>query len=351
MSIVVTGIGKRFGQFVALEQIDLEVKAGQLVALLGPSGCGKTTLLRIVAGLETPDTGRVYLQGRDATLLPVQDRRVGFVFQHYALFRHMTVFDNIAFGLTVRPRRSRPTTARIRARVADLLSLVQLEAVAARRPAQLSGGQRQRVALARALAIEPQVLLLDEPFGALDTQVRHELRGWLRRLHDALHFTSLFVTHDQQEAFEVADTVVVLNRGRVEQRGTAQEIYDAPATPFVHRFVGTTQELPAERRNGEVRVGPLAPVRSVGPDGALAAVVRPHDVTVGRGGSGWAGSVVGVRVVGGLVHVEVQLEGRAGDPLVAELSRELFEREGFRVGEAVRVELRRFRLYPEADAA
>jgi sulfate transport system ATP-binding protein len=351
MSIVAAGIRKRFGAFVALESIDLEVPSGQLVALLGPSGCGKTTLLRIIAGLETPDAGRVFLQGREASDLPVQHRGVGFVFQHYALFRHMTVFDNVAFGLTVRRRRERPPASRIRDKVQDLLALVQLEWAADRRPARLSGGERQRVALARALAVEPQVLLLDEPFGALDTQVRQELRRWLRRLHDALHFTSLFVTHDQQEALEVADAVVVMNRGRIEQRGTPQEIYDAPASGFVHRFVGTTQELPAERRDGEVRIGPLPPTAAAGPDGAFAAVVRPHDITVERGGPGWSGTVVGVRIVGSLVHLEVELEGRTGDPLVAELSRERVDREAFRVGEAVRVGLRRFGLYPEERAA
>ncbi|HKZ73954.1 MAG TPA: sulfate ABC transporter ATP-binding protein, partial [Steroidobacteraceae bacterium] len=243
MSISVHGLTKRFSEFAALDGVDLTVPTGELTALLGPSGCGKTTLLRVIAGLETPDSGMVRFHGKDATLWPVQSRRVGFVFQHYALFRHMTVADNIAFGLTVRPRRERPRRAAIKAKVAELLALVQLEASASRYPAQLSGGQRQRVALARALAVEPEVLLLDEPFGALDTQVRQELRRWLRRLHDALHFTSVFVTHDQQEALELADEVVVMNRGRIEQRGSAQAVYDAPATEFVHRFLGSVNEI------------------------------------------------------------------------------------------------------------
>ena len=349
MSIAVHGIKKRFGEFVALENVDLEVPAGQLVALLGPSGCGKTTLLRIIAGLETPDAGEVYLQGRPATDLPVQHRRVGFVFQHYALFRHMTVFDNIAFGLTVRRRRDRPPAAQIRSRVADLLALVQLEGAADRRPSQLSGGQRQRIALARALAVEPEVLLLDEPFGALDTQVRQELRRWLRRLHDALHFTSLFVTHDQQEALEVADSVVVLNHGRIEQRGSPREVYDAPASNFVHRFIGTSQELPAIRRGGQVAIGQLPSVSVAGADGNYTAVVRPHDVTVARTGPGWRGQAVGVRVIGPLVQLEIALEGRSGDPFLVELSRERYDRDAFAAGDAVRIGLRRFDLYPETS--
>ena len=351
MSIAVHGIKKRFGEFIALNDIELDVATGQLVAILGPSGCGKTTLLRIIAGLETPDAGRVFLQGREATNLAVQQRRVGFVFQHYALFRHMTVFDNVAFGLAVRRRRDRPSAAVIRSKVEELLSLVQLEWAAERRPMQLSGGQRQRVALARALAVEPQVLLLDEPFGALDTRVRQELRRWLRRLHDALHFTSLFVTHDQQEALEVADAVVVMHSGRIEQRGTPQEIYDHPTSGFVHRFVGSSNELPAERRAGELCIGPLPPTPSAGPDARLAAVVRPQDVAIGRTGPGWPGRIVAVRVVGQLVHVDVALEGQNRDPVVAEFERERFRRESFAVGEAVFVNLVRFGLYAPEQAA
>jgi sulfate transport system ATP-binding protein len=345
MSIAVDGLCKRFGDYVALDHVGFEVQSGQLAAILGPSGCGKTTLLRIIAGLETPDAGRVFLQGRDATDLGLKARRVGFVFQHYALFRHMSVFDNVAFGLTVRPRRERPATAAIRQKVEELLALVQLEGEAGRRPSQLSGGQRQRVALARALAVEPEVLLLDEPFGALDTQVRQELRRWLRRLHDALHFTSLFVTHDQAEAFEVADRVIVMSRGRIEQLGTPEAIYDAPASAFVHGFIGTTHELPARREAGQLYIGPMAPRPDAGPDGVVTAVARPHDVQIALGGEGWSAIVRGVRFLGPLVHVELALEGLGGDPLVAELGADRFQAAPLEVGAAVRVSFRRYRVY------
>ena len=351
MSIAVQGVYKRFGEYVALEDVNLEVPTGQLVAILGPSGCGKTTLLRIIAGLETPDAGRVFLQGREATELSVRQRRVGFVFQHYALFRHMTVFDNVAFGLTVRPRRERPPAAAIRAKVEELLALVQLESAASRRPMQLSGGQRQRVALARALAVEPEVLLLDEPFGALDTQVRQELRRWLRRLHDALHFTSLFVTHDQAEALEVADGVIVMNRGRIEQRGSPEQIYDEPATGFVHRFVGSSNDLPARRRDGQLWIGPLPPTPLAGPDEPLSVVVRPQDVVICRAGAGWPGRIVTVRVVGPLVHVEVALDGQDGDPVVAELERERYRQDPYLTGQQVRIMFTRYRLYSPETAA
>ncbi|MGL5505207.1 MAG: sulfate/molybdate ABC transporter ATP-binding protein, partial [Aeromonas veronii] len=228
MSIQVQQLNKHFNQYAALADINLDFHDGELVALLGPSGCGKTTLLRIIAGLEQADSGHVIIRGEDASDLHVRERNVGFVFQHYALFRHMTVFENVAFGLRVKPRSERPAEAAIRARVKELLDLVQLSHVAERYPTQLSGGQRQRVALARALAVQPKVLLLDEPFGALDAQVRKELRRWLRELHDELHVTSLFVTHDQEEALEVADRVVLMNAGRVEQIGTPAEVYDQP---------------------------------------------------------------------------------------------------------------------------
>src|SRR5687767_656736 len=238
MAIEIQNVSKRFGSFVALADVSLKVGAGELVALLGPSGSGKTTLLRIIAGLETADAGTVVLEGEDATERSPRDRGVGFVFQHYALFRHMTVFDNVAFGLQVRPRASRPGADAIRARVNELLQLVQLDYLANRFPAQLSGGQRQRVALARALAVEPKVLLLDEPFGALDAKVRLELRRWLRRLHSEIHLTSVFVTHDQEEALELADRVVVMNRARIEQEGSPEEVFERPATSFVMNFLG-----------------------------------------------------------------------------------------------------------------
>ncbi|HYN38818.1 MAG TPA: sulfate ABC transporter ATP-binding protein, partial [Rhodospirillales bacterium] len=238
MDIEIINVSKRFGAFTALNDVSLTVRPGELVALLGPSGSGKTTLLRIIAGMEQPTDGRVLFGGRDLTGHSLRQRRVGFVFQHYALFRHMTVFENVAFGLRVKPRAQRPREAAIRERVMKLLSLVQLDPFAKRFPSQLSGGQRQRVALARALAIEPAVLLLDEPFGALDAKVRKELRRWLRRLHDDLHVTSIFVTHDQEEALEVSDRVVLMNAGQVEQIGSPQDVWDHPASPFVYGFLG-----------------------------------------------------------------------------------------------------------------
>lgn len=252
MSIQVKQIDKHFGQFHALNNINLEFPDGELVALLGPSGCGKTTLLRIIAGLETADSGQVLLQGEDATNTHVRKRQVGFVFQHYALFRHMTVFENIAFGLRVRPRKHRPSEQVIQQKVNNLLELVQLGFLADRFPAQLSGGQRQRIALARALAVEPQVLLLDEPFGALDAKVRKELRRWLRTLHDELHISSIFVTHDQEEALEVADKIVVMNKGQVEQIGTPRDVYEQPATPFVFDFLGQANRLQGELKGQQI---------------------------------------------------------------------------------------------------
>ena len=249
MSIVVDSVSKHFVGFRALNNVNLKIPTGGLVALLGPSGCGKTTLLRIVAGLDQADSGKVLFDGDDMTQVPARERRVGFVFQHYALFRHMTVFDNIAFGLTVKTRRTRPSKTDINAKVCELLALVQLDGMAQRYPSQLSGGQRQRVALARALAVNPKVLLLDEPFGALDARVRKELRQWLRSLHNELQVTSLFVTHDQDEALEVADTVVVMNSGRIEQIGTPEDVSARPATPFVQQFLGEVNAVRANVQN------------------------------------------------------------------------------------------------------
>ena len=246
MSIILSNISKQFGQFAALHDVNLDSPEGELVALLGPSGCGKTTLLRIIAGLEKPDQGRVLLSGEDKTEQHVSRRGIGFVFQHYALFRHMTVFDNVAFGLRVKPRAIRPKEADISKKVQALLELVQLDWLGNRFPDQLSGGQRQRIALARALAVEPNVLLLDEPFGALDASVRKDLRQWLRHLHQSLHVTSIFVTHDQEEAMEVASQVVVLNHGRVQQQGAPADIYDHPANAFVSQFIGQTNLLPQD---------------------------------------------------------------------------------------------------------
>src|SRR5829696_164188 len=258
MSIEVRNITKTFGKFVALNDVSLKVESGELVALLGPSGSGKTTLLRIIAGLEVADEGpgQILFQDEDVARRHVSDRRVGFVFQHYALFRHMTVFENVAFGLRVRPWRQRPPRAEIRDRVLELLRLVQLEGLQKRYPSQLSGGQRQRVALARALAVQPKVLLLDEPFGALDAKVRRELRRWLRKLHDEVHITSVFVTHDQEEALEVADRIAVMNEGRIEQVGTPEEVYEHPASPFVYNFLGNVTQFHGRLEGGRVRIGP-----------------------------------------------------------------------------------------------
>jgi len=362
MSIALRGIGKQFGEFAAVGDIDLDVPTGALLALLGPSGCGKTTLLRIIAGLEIPDVGQVLFDGRDATLWPIRDRKVGFVFQHYALFRHMSVLENVAFGLKIKPRRERPGTAAIREKAHSLLELVQLGWAGERYPAQLSGGQRQRVALARALAVDPHVLLLDEPFGALDSQVRHELRRWLRRLHDELHFTSIFVTHDQQEAIEVADTIVVLNRGRIVQSGIPGEVYDLPTSAFVHRFLGQVNELPVRLHEGRAHAGPLdisagaAAASTATTPGATTpaansvVLIRPHEIEVRPDAVGWPATVLAVRVIGPIVRLELSAEGRpVNEPLEAEISRERYDAERFTIGQRVGLRFRRWQIYP-ADA-
>jgi sulfate/thiosulfate transport system ATP-binding protein len=352
MSIALRGVTKQYGDYAAVENIDLTVETGALMALLGPSGSGKTTLLRVIAGLEIPDAGQVLFNGSDATLWPIADRKVGFVFQHYALFRHMTVFENVAFGLKVKRRRLRPSRTEIRKKVQALLELIQLGWVQDRYPAQLSGGQRQRVALARAMAVDPHVLLLDEPFGALDSQVRHELRRWLRRLHDELHFTSIIVTHDQQEAIEVADTIVVLNRGRIEQSGIPGEMYDLPNSAFVHRFLGQVNELPVQIRNGRAYIGPIDISAAGGvPAGAgkNVALIRPHEIEIGDPASGWPATVVAVRVIGPIVRVDLCAEGQPlHEPLEAEISRERFEAERFSTGKRVGLRFRRWQVYPDA---
>ena len=292
MSIEIRNVSKQFGDFQALRDVSLDIKSGELIALLGPSGCGKTTLLRIIAGLETADVGTISFSGEDTTDVHVRERNVGFVFQHYALFRHMTVFDNVAFGLRVKPRKERPSEAQIKEKVMNLLKLVQLDWIADRYPSQLSGGQRQRIALARALAVEPKVLLLDEPFGALDAKVRKELRRWLRRLHDELHVTSIFVTHDQEEALEVADRVVVINKGRIEQEGTPQQVWDNPASPFVYGFLGDVNLFKGRASDGRVYLDDGMQLESEEATNAheakAFAFVRPHDLDVERYSPGQA---------------------------------------------------------------
>ena len=317
MSIDVKDIHKSFGNFKALDGVSLTLPKGELIALLGPSGCGKTTLLRIIAGLENADYGSVRLAGADATSKHVRERQVGFVFQHYALFRHMTVFENVAFGLRVKPRGKRPSEKAIRDKVHRLLDLVQLDWLADRFPAQLSGGQRQRIALARALAVEPQVLLLDEPFGALDAKVRKELRRWLRRLHDELHISSIFVTHDQEEALEVADRIVLMNKGHVEQIGTPYEIYNQPATAFANSFIGNVNEFRGRVEGSFVRVGEdlLAHHHDGLATGAtVVAYTRPHDteiVPAGLNGTGILAKVNRILASGAVSRVELVANGAA----------------------------------------
>ena len=343
MAIQVSGITKRFNDFTALDSIDLEVKSGELLALLGPSGSGKTTLLRIMAGLDSPDAGGLLLNGEEALGLKPRDRQVGFVFQHYALFRHMTVFDNVAFGLKVRPRGQRLGTAQIRQRVTELLELVQLSPFAGRYPAQLSGGQRQRVALARALAIEPKVLLLDEPFGALDAKVRKELRRWLRKLHDDIHITSVFVTHDQEEALELADRVVVMNQGRIEQIGTPAEVYDHPASAFVYEFLGQVNRFDCTVEGGLAHVGDGAlTIPTEGSvQGPAVAYVRPHDLGVTPVAAG-PGRISGIHVVGPDARIEIDLAGLA---LEAEMDRERLATLGITAGDRCAVHIDRARVF------
>jgi len=343
MSIEVRNLNKTFGAFQALTDVNLTVRTGELVALLGPSGSGKTTLLRIIAGLEFPTQGSILFNEEDVARRDARSRQVGFVFQHYALFRHMSVFENIAFGLRIRPRATRPAKEVITARVMELLQLVQLEGLAQRYPSQLSGGQRQRVALARALAVEPDVLLLDEPFGALDARVRQELRQWLRRLHDELHITSVFVTHDQEEALEVADRVVVMNHGRIEQIGTPDEVYEEPANPFVMNFLGSVNLFHGRVHDGEAHVGP------VNPAAAGIGYVRPHELDIARSRSGASTVEAVVRyihAVGPTVRVEME-RADGGGSIGAELTRERFAELSLKTGEQVHVTPRKMQVFQE----
>jgi sulfate/thiosulfate transport system ATP-binding protein len=353
MSIEVRGVTKSFGSFVAVDDVSLTVPTGQLVALLGPSGSGKTSLLRIIAGLEQADHGQVLFEGEDATVRDVRQRGVGFVFQHYALFRHLTVFENVAFGLRVRPRGRRPAEREVKAKVTDLLRLVQLDWLADRYPSQLSGGQRQRVALARALAVEPKVLLLDEPFGSLDAKVRQELRRWLRRLHDEIRVTSVFVTHDQEEALEVSDRVVVMNRGRVEQVGTPQEVFDRPATPFVMGFLGSVNVFHGRVEAGRAHFGPLSveyPEHAEETARPAQGFARPYELQLVRedaGGGFWA-TLRHVNPAGAVVKLELQ-DGEDRTVQV-EITREQFESLHPASGERLYVKPRQVRIFVESVA-
>jgi sulfate transport system ATP-binding protein len=312
MEVRVAHVRKEFDRFPALFDVSIDIRSGELIALLGPSGSGKTTLLRLIAGLEAPTQGTIFFGDEDASAKTVQQRNVGFVFQNYALFRNMRVLENVSFGLTVRPRATRPPRHEIRRRALELLDLVQLTGLERRFPNQLSGGQRQRVALARALAIEPRLLLLDEPFGALDAQVRRELRQWLRDIHDRTGHTTVFVTHDQEEALELADRLVVMSQGRIEQVGTPDEVYDRPRSPFVFSFIGESSALAVEVQNGEVLVGGRAigmpvPGTATGP---AALFFRPHDVELVEDGAALAGVVTTSRRVGGTRRVELEMPGQ-----------------------------------------
>jgi sulfate transport system ATP-binding protein len=311
LDIRVDTVRKEFSHYPALNDVSLEVKSSELIALLGPSGSGKTTLLRLIAGLEMPTAGRIFFGDEDASSKTVQERNVGFVFQAYALFRNMTVLDNISFGLKVRPRATRPPKAEIRRRAMELLELVQLKGLEKRFPQQLSGGQRQRVALARALAIEPRVLLLDEPFGALDAQVRKELRKWLREIHDRTGHTTVFVTHDQEEALELADRLVVMSQGKIEQVGTPDDVYDRPNSPFVFSFIGESSSMPVTVENHELWVGGRA-IGLPAPNDAVgesSLFFRPHDVELVEDGAALAGVVAASRRVGGTRRVELEIGG------------------------------------------
>ncbi len=349
MSIQVKNIHKQFGSFTALQDVSLDFPTGELVALLGPSGCGKTTLLRIIAGLESADGGQVLLDGADASDTHVRERQVGFVFQHYALFRHMTVFDNVAFGMRMKPRGQRPSEAAIKAKVTELLKLVQLDWIADRFPAQLSGGQRQRIALARALAVEPRVLLLDEPFGALDAKVRKELRRWLRHLHDELHITSIFVTHDQEEALEVADRVVLMDHGKVEQVGTPEQVYRHPASPFVYGFLGSVNLFHGRVEGDAVHVGdtPLSADKVELDHGAeVFAFARPHELNIVVDAQEARGVAARIsRILSFGVTARIELDGAAGQLYEVELTREEVGHLGLEEGQAVRLVPSRLRVF------
>jgi sulfate transport system ATP-binding protein len=347
MSLKLANIAKHFGAFTALHDINLRARPGEFLALLGPSGSGKTTLLRIIAGLETPERGTVYYEGEDITQLSVAERRIGFVFQQYALFKHMTVAENVAFGLSVRRRRERPARREIKAKAQELLDLVQLGGLGKRLPAQLSGGQRQRVALARALAVDPQLLLLDEPFGALDAKVRKELRHWLRDFHDRLGLTSIFVTHDQEEALEVADRVVVMSNGAIEQIGPPSEVYDNPVNAFVFDFVGESNCVPVVATEGRAFFRSTAlSLDTEGLRGPGLLYFRPHDARLGGPGEAGLPAIATLaRRREGSVRVEATITGVSG-PIELDIAVDAAPAPG----DAITIVPTRARLFPD-DAA
>ncbi|PRS35426.1 sulfate ABC transporter ATP-binding protein [Bacillus sp. RJGP41] len=347
MSIIIENVTKYYGSYQALRNIDLEIKSGELVALLGPSGSGKTSLLRIIAGLEQAENGKILFNEENYTHKHVKDRNVGFVFQHYALFRNMTIFDNIAYGLKVRPRKTRPSKEVIEQKVTELLQLVKLEGYKDRYPSQLSGGQRQRVALARALAVEPNILLLDEPFGALDAKVRKELRRWLRRLHDEFNVTSVFVTHDQEEAMDVADRVVIMNEGKIEQIGTPEEVYDHPENPFVYDFLGSVNLFKGNVHKGKLVTGNVEMNAPGSEDGAGTGYVRAHNFIIEREPAekdSIASIVDHIHTIGPIVRIEV-IRQDTNEPLEIELTKEQYLNLEISKGERVFVRPKELKVF------
>ncbi|MCY8936345.1 MULTISPECIES: sulfate/molybdate ABC transporter ATP-binding protein [Peribacillus] len=347
MSIIIENVTKYYGSYQALQNIDLEIKSGELVALLGPSGSGKTSLLRIIAGLEQAENGKILFNEENYTHKHVKDRNVGFVFQHYALFRNMTIFDNIAYGLKVRPRKTRPSKEVIEQKVTELLQLVKLEGYKDRYPSQLSGGQRQRVALARALAVEPNILLLDEPFGALDAKVRKELRRWLRRLHDEFNVTSVFVTHDQEEAMDVADRVVIMNEGKIEQIGTPEEVYDHPENPFVYDFLGSVNLFKGNVHKGKLVTGNVEMNAPGSEDGAGTGYVRAHNFIIEREPAekdSIASIVDHIHTIGPIVRIEV-IRQDTNEPLEIELTKEQYLNLEISKGERVFVRPKELKVF------
>ncbi|MCZ0872480.1 sulfate/molybdate ABC transporter ATP-binding protein [Peribacillus sp. AS_2] len=347
MSIIIENVTKYYGSYQALQNIDLEIKSGELVALLGPSGSGKTSLLRIIAGLEQAEKGNILFNEENYTHKHVKDRNVGFVFQHYALFRNMTIFDNIAYGLKVRPRKTRPSKEVIEQKVTELLQLVKLEGYKDRYPSQLSGGQRQRVALARALAVEPNILLLDEPFGALDAKVRKELRRWLRRLHDEFNVTSVFVTHDQEEAMDVADRVVIMNEGKIEQIGTPEEVYDHPENPFVYDFLGSVNLFKGNVHKGKLVTGNVEMNAPGSEDGAGTGYVRAHNFIIEREPAekdSIASIVDHIHTIGPIVRIEV-IRQDTNEPLEIELTKEQYLNLEISKGERVFVRPKELKVF------